>query len=119
HAGGEVATGAADHDDGAAGDALAAVVAGAFDDGGGAGIADVEALAGDAAKVRFTFDCAVHHRVADDDILFRRRGRFGIGVDDDPAAREPLAHVIVGCSLQLEGYAAGEKRGTTLARSPR
>ena len=45
----EVAPGRADDDDAAAGHVLAAVVAGALDDGHRAAVADGEALAGDAA----------------------------------------------------------------------
>ena len=48
HARGEVAAGRADHDDAAAGHVLAAVVADALDDGGGARVAHREPLAGDA-----------------------------------------------------------------------
>ena len=50
--GGEVAPGAAEDDDDAAGHVLAAVVADAFDDRGRAGVADGEALAGEAAEER-------------------------------------------------------------------
>src|SRR5439155_10259599 len=117
HAGGEIAPGTADHDDGAAGHVFAAVVAGAFDDGGGAGITDAEALAGDAAKVRFAGDRPVHHRIPDDDVVFGCRGRLRVGIDDHSAARETLADVVVGRTLQLEGHATGEKRSKTLARS--
>ena len=39
-----------------------------------AGVAHAEALAGDAAEVRLAVDRAVHHRVADDDVLLRHRG---------------------------------------------
>ena len=55
------------HDDDAAGHVFAAVVARALDDRDGAGVADREALAGDAAEVAFARDRAVEHRVADDD----------------------------------------------------
>ncbi len=71
HARGEVAPGRAEHDHRAAGHVLAAVVAGAFDDRRRAGIAHAEALAGDAAEVRLALDRAVHHGVADDDVLLR------------------------------------------------
>ena len=46
HAGGEVAAALAEHDDQAVGHVFAAVIAEAFDDGGGAGVAHGEALAG-------------------------------------------------------------------------
>ena len=71
HAGREVAARRAEHDDDAAGHVLAAVVAGAFDDRDGAGVAHGEALAGDAAEIALAGDGAVQHRVADDDALLR------------------------------------------------
>ena len=63
--------GLADDDDDAAGHVFAAVVADAFDDRDGAGIADREALAGDAGEVALALDRAVEHGVADDDALVR------------------------------------------------
>ena len=48
--GGEVAAGAAEHDDAAARHVLAAVVADALDDRAGAAVADGEALARDPAE---------------------------------------------------------------------
>jgi hypothetical protein len=107
--GGEIATGAPEHDDGPAGHVLAAMIAGALDDGRGAGIAHAKALAGDAAKIRLAGNRAVHHRIADDDVLVGLRRRLGIRIDDDPAARQALADIIVGCSLQLEADAAREE----------
>ena len=50
HAGAEVAAGVAEHDHATAGHVLAAVVADALDDRGGARVADAEALADDAAQ---------------------------------------------------------------------
>ena len=50
HAGGEVAAGRAEDDDAPAGHVLAAVVADALDDRGGAGVADAEPLADLAAQ---------------------------------------------------------------------
>ena len=69
HAGGEIAPGLAEHDDDAAGHVFAAMVAGAFDDRDGAGVAHREALAGDAAEIALAGDRAVQHGVADDDVL--------------------------------------------------
>ena len=71
---------------------------------------------GDAAEVRFALDRAVHHRVADDDVLLRLRRARGIRVDDDAAAGQTLADVVVGRTLQLERDAAREKRAEALAR---
>jgi hypothetical protein len=71
HAGGEVAAGAAEHGHDTAGHVFAAMVAGAFDHDGGAGVAHGKALAGDTAEIAFAGDGAIHHRVADDDRFFR------------------------------------------------
>ena len=100
HAGGEVAAGPAEHDDDAAGHVFAAVVAGAFDDGDGAGVAHGEALAGDAAEIAFARDRAVEHGVADDDRLFRHDAGIGRRADDDAAARQALADIVVGRRLR-------------------
>ena len=67
HAGREVAAGLPEHDDDAAGHVFAAVIARAFDDRDGAGVAHGETLARDAAEIALAGDGAVQHRVADDD----------------------------------------------------
>src|SRR5206468_12968157 len=103
---GEVASRPPEHDNRAARHVLAAVVAGALDDGARAGIAHAEALARDAAEVRFALDRAIHHRVADDDVVFGFGGASRIRIDDNASARQALAYVIVGRALQLEGDAA-------------
>ena len=115
HAGGEVAPGAPQHDDGAAGHVFAAVIAGAFDHRRGARIAHAEALAGDAAEIGLAVDRAVHHRVADDDVVLGLRRARGIRIDDDASAGQSLADIIVGRTLQLERDAAREERAEALA----
>ena len=60
---------AAEHHDPAAGHVLAAVVADAFDDGDGAGVAHGEALADHAADERLPAGGAVQDDVAGDDLL--------------------------------------------------
>src|SRR6185437_1969294 len=69
HAGGEIAAGLAEHDDGAAGHVLAAMRADALDDGERARVAHRKTLAGDAAEEAFAAHRAVEHGVADDDRL--------------------------------------------------
>ena len=96
HAGGEVAAGLAEDDDDAAGHVFAAMVAGALDDGDGAGVADGEALAGDAAEVALAGDGAVEHGVADDDRLLRHDAGVRGRADDDAAAGQALADIVVG-----------------------
>src|SRR5262249_59519671 len=95
----EVAAGAAEHDHDAAGHVFAAMVAGAFDHGDGAGIAHGEALAGDAAEVAFAFDRAVQHCVADDDRFLRHDAGIGGGPRDDAATRPPPADLILGAAF--------------------
>ena len=67
HAGCEISSNGAEHDDDAARHVFAAMVAGAFDDGDGAGIAHGKSLAGDAAEITLAGNRAVEHGVADDD----------------------------------------------------
>ena len=115
HAGGEIATGAAEHDDGAARHVFAAVVADTFDDHGGAGIAHGEALAGNAAEIRLASDCAIQHGVADDDGLLGHDAAVGRGPDDDAPAGKSLADVVVGFALQLERESTRGKCAEALA----
>ena len=69
HAGGEVSAGLAEHDNASAGHILAAVVAGALDDGYGAGIADAEAFAHLTVDIQFAGGGAIEAGVAGDDIV--------------------------------------------------
>ena len=71
HAGGEIAPRLAQHHDHAAGHIFAAMIAGAFHHGDGAGIAHRETLARHAVEIGFAGDGAVQHGVADDDVLGR------------------------------------------------
>src|SRR2546423_2778323 len=61
----KIAPGAAEHDDGAPGHVLAAVVANSFDHCQRAAVADGEALACHTGEVRFPRGCAIQHGVAD------------------------------------------------------
>ena len=88
-------------DDDAAGHVLAAVVARALDHRDGAGVAHREALARDAAEVALARDRAVQHRVADHDrVLGRRPCSASRRPDDQLAARQTLADVVVGVAGQ-------------------
>src|SRR6185437_14800413 len=102
HAGGEVAAGIAQHHDHAAGHVFAAVVAEALHHRHGAGVADREALAGYALEIGFARDGAIEHRVADDDVAGGLAPRLGRLTNDDPAAGEALADVVVGVADQLK-----------------
>src|SRR6202012_4400765 len=100
-----VAPGLAQHHDNAAGHVFAAMVAGALDHGDRAGVAYRKAFAGDAAEIAFTLDRAVHHGVADDDRLLRHDAGIGRRLDDDAAARQPLADIVVAFTFEFEGDA--------------
>src|SRR5207249_10979127 len=77
HSGGEVASGDAQDGDRPPGHVFAAVVSDAFDDGGGAGVAHGETLAGRTAQIRFPGDCAVENDVARDDVFGRFAAELG------------------------------------------
>src|SRR5690349_10026247 len=88
HAGREVAPRRSEHDDNATRHVFAAVIARAFDNGIGAGVADREAFARYAVEVALAGDRAIKHGIADDDAFFRRDAGFGSRPDDQLAARE-------------------------------
>ncbi len=90
HAGGEVAPGLAEHDDGAAGHVFATMIAGAFDDRGRTRQPHREALARDAAEERLAARRTVEHGVADDDVLRCVAAKVDARPHDDtPAAQVP------------------------------
>ena len=117
HAGAEVAAGRAEDDDPAAGHVLAAVVADALDHGDGPGVAHAEALAHHAPDEDLAAGGAVEDDVAGDDVLLghERRGGVGRRAQDEPAAREALADVVVGVALEAQGDAAGQEGAEALA----
>ena len=115
HAGREVAAGRAEHDDAAAGHVLAAVVTDALDDRGRAGVADAEALAGLAAQEDLPGGGAVRDRVAGDDLLGGLERRRPVRAYDEPAAREPLADVVVGVALEPQRDPVRQERAERLA----
>ena len=102
HPGGEVAAGLAEDDDAAAGHVLAAVLADALDDRQRAGVADREALAGEAAEEGLAAGGAVEDDVAGDHVLGRVEARAVGRADREDAAGEALADVVVRLALELE-----------------
>src|SRR5437867_740904 len=91
------------------------MVASAFDHRDGAGIAHRKAFAGDAAEIAFALDRAVEHGVADDDRFLRLEAAVGRRANDEAAAREALADIVVGVAFELEGYAAREPGAEALS----
>src|SRR6202023_845788 len=117
HAGGEIAPGLAEHHHDAAGHIFAAMIAGAFDHGDRAGVAHREALAGDAAEIALALDRAIHHGVADDDGFLRHDAGIARRLDDDAAAGQALADIVVAFAFEIEGDAARQPGAERLARS--
>ena len=115
HAGCKVLAGLAQHDDRAAGHVLAAVVAHALDNGGRARVADAEALTGHAGNERLAAGRAVERHVAGDDVVLGLVGDALGRADDDLAAGQALAHVVVAVAGQLQGQALGDERAEALA----
>ena len=107
--------GLADDEHAAAGHVFAAMIADALDDGDGAGIAHREALAGDAAEIAFAGDRAIEHGVADDDRVFRHEADLLMRLDDELAAGETLADIVVGLAGEFERHAMGDPGAEALA----
>ena len=114
HAGREVAAGLAEHDHGALGHVLAAVIAHSLDDRSHAAVADAEALAGHAAEEHLAAGRSVERDVADDDVLLGHEGRAFGGMNDDPSAGHALAEVVVGVALETDRDSVGEERSEAL-----
>ncbi len=110
HAGAEVLAGAAQHQDGSAGHVFAAVVAHTFDDGGGAGVAHGEALAGTAGGKEAARCGAIERDIAEQDVVRALTCGIALGAKHDLAAAQALAHEIVGESFEDETH-AGNREG--------
>ena len=91
------------------------MVAGALDHGDGAGIAHGEALAGNAAEIALAGDGAVQHRVADDDRLLGHDAGIRGRTDDDAAAGQALADIVVAFAFEVQGHAMGKPGAEALA----
>ncbi len=103
-------------DDGpAAGHVLAAVVADALGDDRGAGVAHAEPLADAAAQEQLAAGGAVGDDVAGDGGVLREVVGRAVGADDDPAAGQALADVVVGVALEPQGDAPGQEGAEGLA----
>ena len=115
HAGCKVAPRVAEHHDAPAGHVLAGVVPHAFHNGMGPAIAHGEALAGQTAEVGLPGGGPIEHHVAHDDVLLGGKGGALGRVDDQMAAAEALARVIVGVPRQRQRDAPRQKRSEALA----
>src|SRR5262249_50711233 len=112
---GDVAAGAADDDRDAARHVLAGVVAGALHDGPRAAVADAEPLARAAAEEGRAGGRPVERHVADEDVLLRAEGRVAVREDDQLAAREALAAVVVGIAFERQRDPLRHERPEALA----
>src|SRR5438093_317738 len=119
HARGEVPAGEPEHDDAPAGHVLASVVADAFDDRVDAAVPHAEPLTGDAADVRFAAGRPVEGDVADDDVRLGHERGAARREDDQLAARQSLAPVVVGVPFQRERGPTREKGAEALTGGPR
>src|SRR5262249_25546938 len=104
------------HDDPATRHVLTAVIADGLDDRMDTAVPHAEALPGHAADVRLPAGRAVERHVADDHVLFRHKRRAGRRVDDDLAAGEALADVVVRVAFQAERHAARDEGPEALSR---
>src|SRR5439155_13615662 len=106
----EVTAGRAKDHDTAARHVFAAVIAHGQHYRVDAAVADAEALAGHAADVGLAGGRAVEGHVAGDDVFARHEGRAGGRVDDDLAAGQALAEVVVGVAFEDQRHPLGNER---------
>src|SRR4051812_29100118 len=110
HAGGDVASGAAEDDDAPPRHVLAGMVTDALDDRDRTGVADAEPLPHDAAHEHLAAGGAVEDDVARDDVVLRTERRVGVGGYADPPAGHPFPDVVVGVSDEPHRDAARNER---------
>src|SRR4051812_17513096 len=115
HPGGEIASAFAEYDRDTARHVFASVIAHAFNDSSGAGIANGKAFAGESVEEGFAGGGTVEGNVADDDVLFWREARGFRRKDDEASTGEALADVVVSFAFQREGYAGREEGAETLS----
>jgi hypothetical protein len=91
------------------------MVAHALHNGSCAGVAHAEALTGYAVDERRAARSTVQCHVADDDVLAAVKGGVFRRVDDELAAGQTLADVVIRVADQLERQALGDERAEALA----
>ena len=115
HARGEIAAGLAEHDHAPAGHVFATMVADGFHDGVHAAVADAETFARHAADVNLAGRRAVKRHVADDDVFLGDECGTLRRINNDFAAAQAFAEIIVGVAFEFEGHARGHERAEALA----
>src|SRR6202046_2879103 len=81
---------------------FATMIAGAFDDGERAGVANRKSFPRPARRIEFAGGGAIQAGGAHDDGVARDRIRMSVGPQDDLAAGHALADVVVGLTLEIE-----------------
>jgi hypothetical protein len=78
-------------------------------------ITDAEAFACHAANVDFTAGGSVEGDVTDDDVFGGDEGRLGRGIEDQFAAAQAFAEVVVGIACEFEGDSGGDECAEALS----
>ena len=91
------------------------MIADPFDDRHAAGVANRETLAADTGEEGLAIGRAIHHGVADDDVVLRVTTKIRTRLDDEATARQTLADVVIALAGQFQCYALGQEGAETLA----
>src|SRR5258708_2142425 len=91
------------------------MIADGFDAGADSAVANAESFAGHAADVGLAARRPVEGDIADDDIVLWHEGGLIGRENDDLAAGQTFADIIVGVTLEGEGHAPGHEGAETLA----
>src|SRR5450755_427296 len=100
HASGKISAARTEHQHQPVCHVLAAMIANPFDDCGRAGIAHGKAFTGDAVKEGFAAGRAVERNIANQDIFLGSEAGILRRIDNDPAAGQALADVVVGLAFE-------------------
>src|SRR5262249_51130927 len=117
HAGGEIASGRAKHDDAPAGHVFAAMVAYGLNHRLHAAVAHAEAFAGHPANVSLAAGGAVQGDITNNNVFFRNKGGAFRREHDDFSAGQTLADIIVSVAFEEESHSFRHERAKTLARA--
>src|SRR5262249_23475476 len=114
HAGSKVATCPTEYHYAPTRHILTAMVPNGFDHGPHTAIADTEALTSHATNICFATGGSIKCYIADNDVLFRHKGRAGRRIENNLAARQPFAKIVVGVPFQFQGDPWRHKGAKTL-----
>src|SRR5581483_8951982 len=115
HTRGKITTRLPEHDNTATGHVLTSVISDAFNHCPYAAVAHSEALSRHAANVSLTTGGAIESDVANDDVVLGNKSRTRRRVDNNLAARETFADVVVGVAFEFQKHAAGDERAEALS----